>query len=143
LDDVKTYNNTLCRHQKFQSSITQNQEGENDEDIRINYMVKAQSMIESQELKYKLFASLVWTAGVGPTKTDAHVTYGLRFGHSRCRWKSKDISFPTQLIPRQNTLRIDNSRHNKMTCRICQKSRIAWPPLGHRMSQERLQFKRG
>jgi hypothetical protein len=57
----------------FESRTTQNQEGENDEYMDVNYMVKAQSMIESQaqgESKSSLFADLVWTTGVGITKTD-------------------------------------------------------------------------
>ena len=58
----------------FESRTTQNQEGENDEYMDINYMVKAQSIIESQaqgELKSSLFANPVRTAGVVLTKTNA------------------------------------------------------------------------
>ena len=57
----------------FESRMTQNQEGENDDYMDINYMVKVQSIIESQaqgESKSSLFADLVWTTGVGITKTD-------------------------------------------------------------------------
>jgi hypothetical protein len=59
--------------------MTQNQEGESNEYIDVNYMVKAQSIIESQsqgELKSSLFVN---PAGVDLTKTDAQATYGLRF----------------------------------------------------------------
>jgi hypothetical protein len=47
----------------------------------INYMVKAQSMIEFQakvELKSNLFVSSVRVVGVGLTKTGTHATYELR-----------------------------------------------------------------
>jgi hypothetical protein len=46
----------------------------------VNYMVKAQSIIESQaqgELKSSLFANSVRTARVGLTKTDAQATYSI------------------------------------------------------------------
>jgi hypothetical protein len=59
-----------------------------DKYMDINYMVKAQSIIESQaqeELKSSLFANMVWTAGVGLMKTDTHATYGLCFRCSRLR----------------------------------------------------------
>jgi hypothetical protein len=110
----------------------------------VNYLVKAQSIIESQaqgEFKSSLFTNQVRTAGVVLTKTDAQTTYGLHFRCSRYRWKAKKISFPTQLVPHQNMLGADGNRHNKMTSRICQKSatpvfgpkglvhpRVAWPP---------------
>jgi hypothetical protein len=66
----------------FESRTTQNQEGDNDEYMDVNYMVKAQSMIESQaqgESKLSLFVDLIQTARVGLTKTDAQTIYGLRF----------------------------------------------------------------
>jgi hypothetical protein len=66
----------------FESKMTQNQEGDNDEYMDINYIVKAQSFIDSQtqeKFKSSLFANPVWTAGVGLTKTDTQTTYGLRF----------------------------------------------------------------
>lgn len=75
--------------------MTQNQERENDEDIDDNYIIKAQSMIESQAqgvLKSNLFASLVQTAGVSLTKMNAQATYGFRFGRSRYYWKAKELS---------------------------------------------------
>ena len=58
----------------FESRTTQNQGGKNDEYMYINYMIKAQSIIESQaqgESKSSLFADLVRTAGVGLTRMDA------------------------------------------------------------------------
>jgi hypothetical protein len=73
-----------------------------DNDMDTNYMIKVQSMIESQakvELKSNLFASSVRAVGVGLTKTDARATYGLNFVRSRYRWKAKNIIFPTQLVP--------------------------------------------
>jgi hypothetical protein len=91
----------------------------------INYMVKAQSIIESQaqgELKSSLFANLVRTIRVGLAKTDAHTTYGLHFRRSRYRWKAKEISFPTHLVSHQNILESDGNHHNKMMSKICQKS---------------------
>jgi hypothetical protein len=48
----------------------------------VNYMVKGQSIIESQaqgESKSSLFADMVRIAGVGLMKTDAQATYGLCF----------------------------------------------------------------
>jgi hypothetical protein len=54
----------------------------------VNYMVKAQSIIESQaqgELKSNLFTNQVRTVGVFLTKMDAQITYGLCFGRSRYR----------------------------------------------------------
>jgi hypothetical protein len=48
----------------------------------INYIVKAQSIIESQaqgELKSSLFANPVRTAGLGLTKMDVQATYELCF----------------------------------------------------------------
>jgi hypothetical protein len=52
-----------------------NEHDENtDEYIDANYMVKAQSIIESQaqgELKSSLFANLIRTAAVGLAKSDA------------------------------------------------------------------------
>jgi hypothetical protein len=95
-----------------------------DEYMDVNYIVKAQSIIESQaqgELKSSLFANPVRTAGVVLTKTDAQTTYRLRFRRSRYRWKDKKISFPTHLVSRQNIHGADGNRHNKMTSRICQK----------------------
>jgi hypothetical protein len=105
----------------FESRTTQNQEGENDEYMDINYMVKAQSIIEYQvqgKLKSCLFANPVRTAGVGLAKTDAQTTYRLHFRHSRYRWKSKEISFPTHLVPHQNMLGSDGNNHNKMMSKI-------------------------
>jgi hypothetical protein len=66
----------------FELRTIQNQEGENDEYMDINYMVKAQSNIESQaqgELKSSLFVNPVRTARVGLAKTDAQTTYRLHF----------------------------------------------------------------
>jgi hypothetical protein len=54
--------------------MAQNQEGENDEYMDVNYMVKTQSIIDCQaqeKFKSSLFANPVWTAGVGLTKMDA------------------------------------------------------------------------
>jgi hypothetical protein len=68
--------------------MTQNQEGENGEYMDVNYMVKAQSMIEPQaqgESKLCLFANLVRTTGVGLTKMNVHATYRLYFRRSRYR----------------------------------------------------------
>jgi hypothetical protein len=48
--------------------------------------------------------------------------------YSRHHWKTKDIRFPTQLIPHQNTLRDDQNRCNKMISRIYRKS--ATPVFG-------------
>jgi hypothetical protein len=84
----------------------------NDEYMDVNYMVNAQSMIESQakvELKSNLFASLVRAAGVGLIKMDVQATYKLHFGRSRYRWKAKEIHFPTQLVSRQNMPRADGN----------------------------------
>jgi hypothetical protein len=53
----------------FESRRTQNQEGENDQYLGINYMLKSQSMIEFQtqeEFKSSLFANPIWTVGVKP-----------------------------------------------------------------------------
>jgi hypothetical protein len=66
----------------FESRTTQNQEGENDEYMDVNYMIKVQSIIEFQaqgESKSSLFADLVRIAGVGLMKTDAQTTYKLCF----------------------------------------------------------------
>jgi hypothetical protein len=97
-----------------------------------NYMVKVQSIIDSQaqeKFKSSLFANPVRTTGVGLMKTDAQATYGLHFQCFRYCWKSKKISFPTHLVPRQNMLGADGNRCNKMTSRIYQKSAtpISWP----------------
>jgi hypothetical protein len=49
-------------------------EGHSDEYMDIDYMVKAQSIIESQvqwELKSSLFVNPIRTAGAGLAKTDA------------------------------------------------------------------------
>jgi hypothetical protein len=73
----------------------------------VNYMVKAQSIIESQaqgELKSSLFANSVRTAGVGLAKTDAQATYRLRFQRSRYHCKAKEISFSALLVPCQYTV---------------------------------------
>jgi hypothetical protein len=94
-------------------------------------MVKSQSMREFQtqgELKSCLFANPVRTVGLVLKKMDAQATYGPRFRHSRHSWKAKDISFPTQLISCQNTLRADQNCRNKMASRIYQKS--AMPVFG-------------
>jgi hypothetical protein len=67
-----------------------------DEYMDVSYMVKSQSIIESQaqgELKSSLFVNPVRTAGVGLTKTDTQATYELRFQCSRYHWKYKEISF--------------------------------------------------
>jgi hypothetical protein len=53
---------------------------------------------------------------------DAQDTYELRFLCSRYRWKSKEISYPTQLVPHQNMLRANRNYRNNMVSRICQKS---------------------
>jgi hypothetical protein len=90
-----------------------------------NYMVKAQSIIDSQaqeKFKSRLFANLVRTTGVGLTKMDAQAKYGLCFRRFRYCWKAKKISFPTHLVPYQNMLEADGNRRNKMTSRIYQKS---------------------
>jgi hypothetical protein len=111
--------------------MTQNHEDENDEYMKINYMVKAQSIIDCQaqeNLKCSLFVNLVRTIGVGLTKMNAHATYGLFFRCFRYRWKAKKIRFPTHLVPRQNMLRSNGNHHNKMMSRICQKSAtyVSW-----------------
>jgi hypothetical protein len=106
----------------FESRTTQNQEGKNDEYMDINYMVKAQSIIESQaqgELKSSLFANPVRAAGVDLVKTNTQATYELRFRCPRYCWKAKEISFLTQLVPCQNMLEVDGNHHNKMTFIIC------------------------
>jgi hypothetical protein len=93
-----------------------------DEDMTNTHMTKGQAKIEfkaQSTLKSDLFASPVRTAGAGLTKTDAQATYGLRFGRSMYRWKAKEISFPTQLIPYQNTFGVDGNRRNNRTIRIC------------------------
>ena len=93
-----------------------------DEDMTNTHMTKAQAKIEFKAhstLKSDLFASPVRTAGAGLTKMDAQATYGLRFGRSIYCWKAKEISFPTQLIPYQNTLGVDGNRRNNITTRIC------------------------
>jgi hypothetical protein len=87
----------------------------------INFMVKAQSIIESQaqgELKSSLFTNPVRNAGVGLAKTDVQATYGLRFRRSIYRWKAKNIGFLTQLVPHQYTVGADQNRHSKMMSRI-------------------------
>jgi hypothetical protein len=116
----------------FESRTTQNQKGENDEYMDVNYMVKAQSIIDSQpqeKLKSSLFMNSVQTTGVGLTKTDAQATYRLHFRCFRYRWKAKKIRFPTHLVPRQNILRADGNCRNKMTSRIYKKSAtpVSWP----------------
>jgi hypothetical protein len=96
----------------FGSRMTENQEGENDEYMDVNYMFKAQSFIESQtqgESKSSLFVNLVRTAGVGLIKMDALATYKLYFRCSRFHWKAKEISFLTQLVPRENMLGFDGN----------------------------------
>jgi hypothetical protein len=88
-------------------------------------MVKAHSIIGSQaqgELKSSSFTNLVQTTGVGLAKTDAPATYGLCFRHSRYRSKSKEISFPTQLVPHQYTVGSGQNCHSKIMSRIYQKS---------------------
>jgi hypothetical protein len=98
---------------------------EPDEYMDVNYMVNAQSMIESQaqgESKLSLFVDLVRTIVVGLTKTNAQATYGLHFLRSRHHWKAKKIRFPTQLVPHQYTVGADQNHHNNMTSIICQKS---------------------
>jgi hypothetical protein len=63
--------NPYARTNYFDSRTTQNQEGENDEYMNVNYMVEAQPMIESQaqgESKSNLFTDLIRTAGVGIMK---------------------------------------------------------------------------
>jgi hypothetical protein len=151
LDDIKTTSTPYAGTNDFESRTTQNQEGENDEYMDINYMVKAQSIIESQvqgELKSSLFVNPVQTAGVGLVKTNAQTTYELHFRRSRYRWKAKEISFPTYLVPNQNMLGANGNHHNKMTSKICQESstpvfepkglvhlRFSRPPLGHHLSR--------
>jgi hypothetical protein len=74
----RTTTTTSASINNFESRTTQNQEGENDEDMDTNYMIKAESMIESQakvELKSNFFVGLVQAVGVGLTKTDAQATY--------------------------------------------------------------------
>jgi hypothetical protein len=131
---LTTSNTTLTAYadtNDFESRTTQNQEGENDEYMDVNYMVKAKSIIDSQaqeKLNSSLF-DLVRTARVGLTKMDAQVTYGLRFRCFRYCWKAKKISFPTHLVSHQNMLEADGNRYNKMTSKIYQKSvtPVSWP----------------
>jgi hypothetical protein len=114
--------------------------------------------MESQaqgESKSSLFVDLVRIAGVGLMKTNAQATYGLHFRCSRYHWRSKEISFPTQIVPHQYTVGADQNRHSKMISRICQKSvapvfgpkglvhpRVArpppWPPPESRMNPIRV-----
>ena len=87
------------------------------------HMTKAQKKMEFEaqsKIESNLFTSSVRTAGQGLTKTDAQAAYGLRFGCSTRRRKAKEISFPTQVVPCQNMLRVDRNHRNKMTSRICQ-----------------------
>jgi hypothetical protein len=88
----------------------------------VNYMVKAQSIIESQaqgELKSSLFANLIRIAGVGLVKTDAEATYELCFRRSRYHWKAKEIRFPAQLLPQIYMVGANQNRHSNMMSRIC------------------------
>ena len=90
--------------------------------MRGMHMTKAQEKMEfkaQSEIESNLFTSSVRTAGQGLTKTDAQAIYGLRFGRSTYRWKDKEITFPTQLVPRQNSLSVDGKVHRKLTTRIC------------------------
>jgi hypothetical protein len=85
----RTTTTTSIRTNNFEFRTTQNQEGENDEDMHTNYMIEAQSMIKSQakvELKSNLSTSPIHPVGVGFTKTDARAPYELHFGHSRFCW---------------------------------------------------------
>ena len=78
-----------------------------DENMPGMHMTKAQEKMEFQAQYMSgsnLFMSSVRTAGPVLTKTDAQATYGLRFGRSTYHWKAKEINFPTQLVPHQNTL---------------------------------------
>jgi hypothetical protein len=113
-----------------------------DEYMDVNYVVKAQSIIDSQaqeKLKSSLFANPVQTAGVGLTKTDAQDTYRLHFRRFRYCWKAKKIRFPIHQVPHQNMLEADGNRRNKMMSRICQKSvtLVSWPKglLDHRVAR--------
>ena len=125
----------------IESRTTQNQEGKNDEDMPAKDMTKAQQKMEPQAqytLKSDLFASTVRTVGADLTKTDAQATYGLRFERSTYGRKAKKISFSTQMVSCQNTLRGDGNCRYKWTPRICATSvfgpegfvlpRVARPP---------------
>ena len=86
-------------------------------------MIKAQAKKESQtqsELKPNLFASPVRVAGVGLTKTDAQATYGLCYGRSTYRQKSKEITFPTHLVPHLLGFGVDRKLRRKLTFKIYQ-----------------------
>jgi hypothetical protein len=104
------------------------EQGHSDEYMDSKYMVKAQSIMESQaqgELKSTLFTNLDRIIGVGVMKTDAQTKYELCFRCSRYHWKDKEIRFPGQLVSHENMLGDDGNSYNKMTSRICQKSTTA------------------
>ena len=93
-----------------------------DEDITNMHTTKAQAKIEfkaQSTLKSDLFPSPVRTAGAGLTKTNTQATYRLRFGCSTYQRKAKEIIFPIQVVPYQNTLGVDGNRRNNMMTRIC------------------------
>ena len=112
----------ILQNNKLKSRTTKNQEEEDDETRSNMLLTKGQLRTKMQaqsKLKSNSFASPFRTPGAVGTKTDAQVTYGLRFGYSTYARKDKEISFPTQPVLGQNSLGVDGNRRNKMTFRIC------------------------
>ena len=66
------------------------------------------------EVQTKSTSSLFWSSGVVCIKLDTQVTYGLRLRWSTYGWKDNFIRKPMELLPLQNSIRINGNRRNNL-----------------------------
>ena len=70
------------------------------------------------EVQTKSTSSLFWSPGAVCIKLVTQVTYGLRFRCFTNGWKDNFIRKPMEVVPHQNSIRINGNRRNKLTSRI-------------------------
>jgi hypothetical protein len=122
LDNVKTYNKPLCTHQLLWVE-------DDSKPRRWEWWVHERQLYgrgptndivpssRGVEVKFIYGSGSDWRSGYHE-KTDSQITYELCFLCSRYRRKAKKMSFPTQLVPCQSTLGVNQNHRNKMTSRI-------------------------
>jgi hypothetical protein len=70
------------------------------------------------EVQTKSISSLFWSLGAVCMKLDTRVAYRLRLRWSTYGWKDNFIRKPMEVVPLQNSIRINRNSQNKLTSGI-------------------------
>jgi hypothetical protein len=70
------------------------------------------------------------TPGTARTKTDAQVSYGVRFGCSLYGWKDNFKKLPMEPVSGPNSSGVDRNRLHNLTSRICSGAALLFWPDG-------------